>query len=76
MTFRLTNIRTYDLTNTITLYYRSIPSFRWEGSIKGPLLGCYLTVPLYYFGINAGSLCTLAGKNSSGDLFSTYQIFK
>jgi len=34
---------------------------RWEGSIKGPLLGCYLTVPLYYFGINAGSLCTLAG---------------
>jgi len=34
---------------------------RWEGSIKGPLLGCYLTTPLYYFGINAGSLCTLAG---------------
>lgn len=34
---------------------------RWEGNLKGPLLGCYLTTPLYYFGINAGSLCTLAG---------------
>lgn len=35
---------------------------RWEGSIKHPVLGCYLTLPLYFFGINAGSLTTLVGK--------------
>jgi len=34
---------------------------RWEGSIKHPIIGCYLTLPLYYFGINAGSLTTLVG---------------
>jgi len=36
---------------------------RWEGSIKYPLIGCYLTTPLYFFGINAGSLTTLVGAH-------------
>lgn len=34
---------------------------RWEGSIKHPIIGCYITLPLYYYGINAGSLTTLIG---------------
>jgi len=34
---------------------------RWEGSLKHPLIGCYCTLPLYFFGINGGSLTTLVG---------------
>lgn len=34
---------------------------RWEGSIKHPIIGCYLTTPLYFFGISAGSWTTLVG---------------
>ncbi|XP_023348682.1 dnaJ homolog subfamily C member 22, partial [Eurytemora carolleeae] len=34
---------------------------RWKGSILHPLIGCYLTLPLFFFGINPGSLSTLVG---------------
>lgn len=34
---------------------------RWEGSLKHPLIGAYCTLPLYYFGINGGSLTTIVG---------------
>lgn len=34
---------------------------RWEGSLKHPLAGCYLALPLQLYGINAGSISTLLG---------------
>ena len=40
----------------------SLAYSRWEGSIKHPLLGCYLALPLQLYGISAGSISTLLGQ--------------
>jgi len=34
---------------------------RWEGSLKRPLLGCYLTLPAYLYGMNVVSWTTILG---------------
>ena len=35
---------------------------RWEGSFRRPLLGCYLTLPAYLYGMNVVSWTTILGK--------------
>ena len=35
---------------------------RWEGSLKRPLLGCYLTLPAYLYGMNVVSWTTILGN--------------
>jgi len=34
---------------------------RWEGSLKRPLIGCYLTLPAYLYGMNVVSWTTILG---------------
>lgn len=34
---------------------------RWEGNFKRPLLGCYLTLPAYLYGMNVVSWTTILG---------------
>jgi len=34
---------------------------RWEGNLKRPLLGCYLTLPAYLYGMNVVSWTTILG---------------
>jgi len=34
---------------------------RWEGSFRRPLLGCYLTLPAYLYGMNVVSWTTILG---------------
>ena len=35
---------------------------RWEGSLKRPLIGCYLTLPAYLYGMNVVSWTTILGN--------------
>ena len=35
---------------------------RWKGSLSRPLLGCYLTLPAYLYGMNIVSWTTIIGK--------------
>ena len=37
---------------------------RWQGSLTRPLLGCYLTLPAYLYGMNIISWTTIIGKLS------------
>ena len=35
---------------------------RWKGSFSRPLLGCYLTLPAYLYGMNIVSWTTILGE--------------
>ena len=39
---------------------------RWEGGLKRPLLGCYLTLPAYLYGWSVVSWTTIIGEYLSG----------
>ena len=36
---------------------------RWEGGLRRPLIGCYLTLPAYLYGMNVVSWTTIIGKH-------------
>ena len=42
--------------------YMLATSLRWEGGLRRPLLGCYLTLPAYIYGWSVVSWTTIIGR--------------